>query len=399
MPHIGQVTRLSVAVPVGSRHELPGQEGLAHFIEHALFKGCDKYSARQVLTRLDSVGGELNAYTTREETVLTAACLDEHIDRAIDLLAHLLFRPTFPDPELDREREVIQDEIAAVEDTPSDLVCDRFDQLYFRGSPLAHPILGSSDNVAIFGSAHCRSFHQRHYRRPVLVVSTQRDNEEIARSVERYFAPLLPPALAGDEASGTDSHGTDADNSTTVDIKRQQPLRARQAHVVIGGPAPNATDQNSVHAVLLAYLLGGPANNALLSVALREKNGIGYNVEANYNDYRDHGQLTIYYGTDAANLARARSVVKAVTERLCDKPLSERAWNNITMQWLAQLKMSIEDYDERLAQVTRAALLFPVVPTFNEWLAAVPQRLSPQALQGVAQQAFHSPRLREYTLD
>lgn len=344
----------------GSRSELPGEEGLAHFVEHTLFKGTQHHSARSVLNRLDSVGGELNAYTTREATCVTATVLPAHLRRAAELCAELLFSPTFPDREVLRERDVVLDEIGSVADTPSDLVYDLFDQLFWQGSRLAHPILGTAATVTHFTAAAARRFVEREYRpqRLVVALATPGNAQQALKILTEVFGRQAPMA------NGPRTESKEPTPVADVGFDERIDQGTRQRHIVIGGSAPCNTDALRHHTALLANLLAGPANNARLSVALRERNGIGYNVEASYNAYRDAGQLTIYYGTDPEHERRAAQVVGAELDKLCQGPLPARVFESAKRQWLGQLTLAAEATEAVVeAQVEALAAGLPIRST------------------------------------
>ena len=289
-PSSSKVAYCGFAVNAGARDEQENEQGMAHFVEHLIFKGTRKRKAWHILNRMENVGGDLNAYTNKEETVIYSAFLTEHFGRAFELLTDIVFHSTFPQREIEKETEVIIDEIQSYEDNPSELIFDDFEDLIFRGHPLGRNILGNPVQLKTFGSAAAAAFTARYYRPGNMVFFVQGNLpfSQVVRWAEKLLADI--PA------------------STTENLRTPPPLYVpqhqvlhkdtHQAHVMIGSRGYNAYDDRRTALYLLNNLLGGPGMNSRLNVALRERRGLVYNVESNLTSYTDTGTFCIYFGCD-----------------------------------------------------------------------------------------------------
>lgn len=279
------------AVDAGTRDELPHEQGMAHFVEHTLFKGTRKRKAWHILNRMENVGGDLNAYTNKEETVIYTAFLNEHLPRAAELLTDIVFHSTFPPHELAKETEVIIDEIQSYEDTPSELIFDDFEDLIFRGHPLGHNILGSPEQLKCFTTASVASFVECYYHpdNMVFFVMGNYPFGRIVRMMER---------LAGDEPARPRESLRQAPppyRSERLEVHKE----THQNHVMIGARGYDAHSGKRTALYLLNNMLGGPGMNSRLNLTLRERRGLVYNVESNLTSYTDTGTFCIYLGCDA----------------------------------------------------------------------------------------------------
>ena len=316
------VVYCGIAVDAGTRHELPSESGMAHFTEHMSFKGTHRRSARQVISAMESVGGELNAFTGKEETVYYCTALKQHVSKAIDLLLDITLNSTYPQEEMNREVEVVIDEIESYQDQPSELIYDEFESLIFPSHPLGRNILGDAETLRTFRSDDMQAFARRlyHPERMVLYVLGNVEPEKVFRVVEknmaRYDGKLHTLSL---QTSHVKLVNLTRDVSC-ITRKRD----THQAHVVIGAQAFAATDPRQLHLYFLRNLLGGPAMSSRLNLALRERNGLVYTVESNCVAYTDTGFWAVYYGCDVKDRARCRrlvfreldtTIVKLSTER------------------------------------------------------------------------------------
>lgn len=373
----GPAARCALVINAGSRDELPTEHGLAHFVEHTIFKGTSKRRACHILSRLDEVGGELNAYTTKDETAIHAAFLEDDLARAAELIADMAFGSTFPAAELDKEREVIIDEITSYEDTPSELIFDEFEDLAFAGSPLGHNILGTPDSVASFSGDDARRFIARTHTtdRMAFVYIGPHSVKRVRQVAEKYFGSV--PSRTGradrDKVSGFAKFDKEVDRNTS------------QAHVVLGCAAPSCFDADRLEMNVLANILGGPSMNSRLSVALRERNGIAYNVETNYTSFDDCGLFSIYFGTDRQNIDRSMRLVRKEIDRLCQSPLSPVQFAKVIRQYVNQILMSADDSESLMLAAGRSAILYDEVLSVYEIAAMVRERVSPDSLLRVAQ--------------
>ena len=313
-PNQSAVAYCGFAIDAGTRDEAVNEQGMAHFVEHLIFKGTQKRHAWHILNRMEHVGGDLNAYTNKEETVVYSAFLAEHFPRAVELLADIVFHSTFPQTEIDKEVEVIIDEIQSYEDSPCELIFDDFEELIFPHHPLGRNILGKPDLLHQFKSEDALRFTNRYYQPNNMIFFVQGNIEfkRVVKLVEKATANL-------------------SSNTSTFERKRPEIYIPRtltlhrdthQAHVMIGSRGYDAHNEKRTALYLLNNILGGPGMNSRLNVSLRERSGLVYNVEANLTSYTDTGVFCIYFGTEHKDVDRCIRLVKKELKKLCDKPLS-----------------------------------------------------------------------------
>ena len=313
-PNQSAVAYCGFAIDAGTRDEAENEQGMAHFVEHLIFKGTQKRHAWHILNRMEHVGGDLNAYTNKEETVVYSAFLAEHFPRAVELLADIVFHSTFPQTEIDKEVEVIIDEIQSYEDSPCELIFDDFEELIFPHHPLGRNILGKPDLLHQFKSEDALRFTNRYYQPNNMIFFVQGNIEfkRVVKLVEKATANL-------------------SSNTSTFERKRPEIYIPRtltlhrdthQAHVMIGSRGYDAHNEKRTALYLLNNILGGPGMNSRLNVSLRERSGLVYNVEANLTSYTDTGVFCIYFGTEHKDVDRCIRLVKKELKKLCDKPLS-----------------------------------------------------------------------------
>lgn len=313
-PNQSAVAYCGFAVDAGTRDEADNEQGMAHFVEHLLFKGTKKRHAWHILNRMEHVGGDLNAYTNKEETIVYSAFLAEHFPRAVELLSDIVFHSTFPQHEIDKEVEVIIDEIQSYEDSPSELIFDDFEELLFPNHPLGRNILGKPDLLHQFKSEDALRFTSRYYRPENMIFFVQGnvDFKRVVRLVEKSTADLIS------------NIGTYTRKHPDIYIPQNLTLHrdTHQAHVMIGSRGYDAHNEKRTALYLLNNILGGPGMNSRLNVSLRERSGLVYNVEANLTSYTDTGVFCIYFGTEHDDVDRCMRLVKKELKKLCDKPLS-----------------------------------------------------------------------------
>lgn len=384
IPTTSDVCYCGLLVNCGSRDELDSEHGMAHFIEHTIFKGTTHRRAFHILSRLDEVGGELNAYTTKEETTVHAAFLRRDFERAAELIADMLFCSTFPERELAKEKEVIADEIASYKDTPSEMIFDEFEEQIFNGHALAHNILGTAESIAAFDAQSVRQFMQRCHNTDQMVLSVLGSMPwtQVVRIAEKYFG-----AIAANPRQYKRS-GIGQYQPTTVRRSRD----THQGHVVMGNIAPDAFDNRRVAMFMLSNLLGGPCMNSRLSLVLRERNGIAYNVETSYTPFTDTGLFTIYFGTDAANIERSLRIVNREMQRLCSEPLSAVQLRKAKRQIIGQMRMSADNGESQMLSVGRSVMLYGIADDIEESCRLI-ESVSADEIQQVAQQVINPERL------
>ena len=328
-PNQSAVAYCGFAIDAGTRDEADHEQGMAHFVEHLLFKGTQKRHAWHILNRMEHVGGDLNAYTNKEETVVYSAFLVEHFPRAVELLSDIVFHSTFPQAEIDKEVEVIIDEIQSYEDSPSELIFDDFEELLFPDHPLGRNILGKPELLHSFKSEDALRFTSRYYRPENMVFFVQGnvDFKKVIRLVEKASAQTERNAFTFER------------KRPQVYVPQNLTLHrdTHQAHVMIGRRGYDAHDEKRTALYLLNNILGGPGMNSRLNVSLRERSGLVYNVEANLTSYTDTGVFCIYFGTEHNQVERCIRLVKKELKRLREKPLSGTQLNAAKKQIIGQI--------------------------------------------------------------
>lgn len=378
-PSASRVAYCGLAVNAGTRDEHDEEHGMAHFVEHLLFKGTRKRRAWHILNRMELVGGDLNAYTNKEETVVYAAFLTEHFARALELLADVVFHSTFPEREIARETEVIIDEIRSYEDSPSELIFDDFEGLLFSGHPLGRNILGDPERLKRFRTADAAAFTARYYHpdNAVLFVQGNLDFRLVARLAEKYLSDL--PAAGADYARSPLPAYAPASRVVERDT--------HQAHVMIGGRAYPAPDERHAALCLLNNLLGGPGMNSRLNVSLRERRGLVYTVESNLTSYTDTGVFSIYFGTDPDDVDRCLRLVHKELRRLRDNRLSASQCQAACKQLIGQIGVSSDNHENNALGMAKNFLHY----NRHETSAALYRRinqLTPGTLLNVANEMF-----------
>lgn len=373
------VTHCALVVNAGSRDERRGEYGIAHFTEHALFKGTERRKAYQVNCRLENLGGELNAYTTKEDTTLHATILRRDFSRAVELLADVMFRSTFPESELRKEREVIADEINTYKDSPSERIYDDFEDLIFRNSELGHNILGSKASISRFGTCDLRRFVERTYTTDQMVFSSIGNfSTATARSVaERYLAPYA--------ATSRDYARQEVTPYDSFDVRLAR--HTHQAHGIIGTRGYGITCEKRLPLALLVNILGGPSANSLLNLLLRERYALSYNVEASYTPYSDSGIVGIYFSSDHDNASQCIELIEGEVERLRREPISARRLSIAKRQFVAQMAISMESNEGYMLGAGKSYLIYRDIDTLEEAYAKV-MGISAEQLLDVANECF-----------
>ena len=344
-----------MTVFAGSADDPAGAHGLAHLVEHTIFKGTRKRRSWHIINRMEAIGGELNAFTTKEETTVYSIFPGGAVARAAELVADLAIDSQFPDRELDKEREVVIDEINSYLDSPMDAVYDDFDDLVYAGSGLGHNILGTPESVRGLHGADCRAFLRRYYntRNAVLFYSGPTSPERVRDVCERYFG-----ALPSGERT---AHG-----STPFRKVREERSVAglHQTHAVLGIEADGVTGPGRFADALFANLMGGPGMNSLLNVELREHRGLVYTVEASVTLFAATGMLTVYYGCDSDDSLRCRDLCEATSRRVADsgEDALRRRLSRAKRQYLGQMAVASENRENRIIGIARHALHTGVLP-------------------------------------
>ena len=374
-----RVVYSGVYINVGSRDEAGADEGMAHFIEHSLFKGTERRRAHHILNRIDGVGGELNAFTTKEETALYATSLREHLGRCLELFADILFHSTFPEAEIEKEKDVVLEEINSYNDSPSELIFDQFEELAYEGHPLAHNILGSKRNVRRFTAERLRRHLQACYTPSRMVVTVAGDVrfDQLVRMCEHYFGAY------GNHPSAVDR----SERPVFRRFERYVNRHTHQAHLLLGCEAPDVYHRDKTAFTLMNNLLGGPAMNSRLNVAIRERYGFCYTVESQYVPLSDTGLFYIYAGVDLGAQERVVELIKQELRRMADTLLSERQLRRVQQQFIGQMAVNNDLGLNEMQSIGKAFLNFDHVDTLEEMNADI-MGVTAADLQRVAQERF-----------
>lgn len=347
-PSSSKVAYCGFAVDAGTRDEAENEQGMAHFVEHLIFKGTRKRKAWHILNRMENVGGDLNAYTNKEETVIYSAFLIEHFGRALELLADIVFHSTFPQNEIEKETEVIIDEIQSYEDTPSELIFDDFEDMIFRNHPLGRNILGRPDLLKKFRSEDAMAFTSRFYQPSNMVFFVLGDFnfQKIVRQVEKLLVDL--PLVT-------------VENQRTIPplyVPEQLVVHkeTHQAHVMIGSRGYNAYDDKRTALYLLNNILGGPGMNSRLNVSLRERRGLVYTVESNLTSYTDTGAFCIYFGTDPEDVDTCLKLTYKELKRMRDVKMTSSQLMAAKKQLIGQIGVASDNNENNALGMAKTFL-------------------------------------------
>lgn len=358
MPAQSPVAYCGYAVNAGARDEEPQEHGLAHFVEHMIFKGTEHHKANYILNRIESVGGELNAYTTKEETFVYSIFMKEHFLRAFDLLTDLVFYSSFPEIEIEKEKDVILDEINSYEDSPSELIFDDFENLLYKEHALGHNILGEEETLERFSTTTGKSFMNRYYTPGNMVFFSMGDIpfNKIVKWAESLFSTL--PA----HSSPQKRKAPTLSSASSLTMSKE----THQAHVMIGSHAFSMFDEKRIPMFLLNNIIGGPGMNNRLNVSLREHNGLVYSVESNITSYTDTGLFSIYFGTDPKNKEKAIRLVHREIEKLHETKLTEKQLTAAKKQALGQLGVSIDNREGLFLNMGKSFLHYNFFASMEE---------------------------------
>lgn len=341
LPSTADVVYCGYQINAGSRDELPGEEGLAHFCEHITFKGTKRRSAHYILNALESVGGDLNAFTNKEDTVYYAAVLKEHTRKAVNVLSDIVFNSTYPQKEINKEVEVICDEIESYNDSPAELIYDDFENLIFSDNPLGHNILGSSDNVRQFTTGDALRFTRKFYRpeNTIFFLSGDVNFNSLVKLVSRCTSHVT-------QATESAKHQEETIDLNNCPYNGQQIIRERgthQVHVMIGTRAYGINHPRRISLYLLNNILGGPGMNARLNVALRERNALVYTVESSMVSYGNTGVWCTYFGCDGSDLNRCLRLVRKELDKVIVNGISAAQLKEAKRQLKGQIGVACDN--------------------------------------------------------
>ena len=420
LPSDSQVVYCGYQINAGTRNEEPGEEGLAHFCEHVTFKGTERRKAWHILNCLESVGGDLNAYTNKEGTVYYSAILKEHIARAVDLLSDIVFHSVYPQAEIDKEVEVICDEIESYNDSPAELIYDEFENILFKGSPLGHNILGTAEQVRAFKTEDALRFTQKLYRpdNAIFFAYGDIDFKKLVRLLQRALADDESVVKLAEEKLPQISQITQiswnensiAEEKSVSSVKSVGPKNypsvgdgiagqtivmqknTHQAHVMIGIRAYDVNDDRRMPLYLLNNMLGGPGMNAKLNLALREHNGLVYTVESTMVAYGDTGTWSIYFGCDEHDVKRCLRLVRKELDKFMQKPLSDAQLKAAKKQIKGQIGVACDNRENFALDFGKSFLHYGWEKNVDRLYEQVDEITAAQ-IQAVAQELFDKDRL------
>ena len=419
LPSDSKVVYCGYQINAGTRNEEPGEEGLAHFCEHVTFKGTEHRKAWHILNCLESVGGDLNAYTNKEGTVYYSAILKEHIARAVDLLSDIVFHSVYPQTEIDKEVEVICDEIESYNDSPAELIYDEFENILFKGSPLGHNILGTAEQVRRFTTEDALRFTRKLYRpdNAIFFAYGDIDFKKLVKLIGRALADDESGKLAAEKlpqisqitqisrdensiateksVSSVESVGNEKYPSVGNEIAGQTIVMQKnthQAHVMIGTRAYDVNDDRRMPLYLLNNMLGGPGMNAKLNLALREHNGLVYTVESTMVAYGDTGTWSIYFGCDEHDVKRCLRLVRKELDKFMQKPLSDAQLKAAKKQIKGQIGVACDNRENFALDFGKSFLHYGWEKNVDRLYEQV-DAITADQIQAVAQELFDKDRL------
>ena len=375
---------LGLALDAGTRDEQDNESGMAHFAEHLSFKGTQRRTSRQIISRMESVGGDLNAFTGKEETVYYCTCQKEHFSRAMDLLFDVVFHSRYPQEEMNKEVEVVIDEIESYNDSPAELIYDDFEATLFQGHPLGRNILGDADSLRAYTTEHVLNYTHRLYvpSNAVLFVYGNISEKEILRRIP------------DDVLSETRQCIVRGETILLPYVPQNKVIEkgTHQAHIMMGARAYGGNATGHLALFLANNILGGPGLSSRLNLALREKRGLVYTVESTLTTYTDTGVWAVYFGCDHHDAERCKRLVKKELQRLCDAPLSERALKAAKQQIIGQIGLSYDNFESVAIGMGKRMLHYGRTQTKEEFIKRI-EALSAEQIWDAAREVFNPENL------
>ncbi len=400
-PSATDVVYCGIAVDAGTRDEWENENGLAHFCEHLTFKGTHRRRSWHILNRMESVGGDLNAYTGKEETIYYTAFLKEHFARAVDLLADIVFGSTYPQAEMNKEVEVVIDEIESYNDSPAELIFDDFENLIFHGHPLGRNILGEAKRLRTFQSEDVHCFARRLYRPERMIffvygrIEPQTVCREIEKALKKVNVSLEKEHTHKDSPLTQETVPTTTERQTVPEYRPQEITLHKdthQAHIIIGTRAYSAKDPRHLSLYLLNNILGGPGMNSRLNLSLREKHGLVYTVESTMTCYTDTGVWSIYFGCDPHDVTRCRHLVMKELKKLTDASLSAKALADAKRQIKGQIGISNDSFENVALSMGKSFLHYNKARDIRKLFEKI-DALTAEDLHSVARELFRPEQL------
>ncbi len=351
------VSHCGIIINAGSRDENDNEQGMAHFIEHVIFKGTKKRKSYQILSYMENVGGEINAFTTKEDTCVYASFLTEFLERAVNIISDIIIHSTFPEKELKKEKEVVIDEINSYKDEPAEEIFDEFEKLVFASHPLGRYILGEPDLIRKFGKTDLQKFIKRSYNTDEIVICSigKIEFSQLLKILEKYFSELKsnPRSWKRNKFKRYKA------------FNKIVPKPIHQSHCIIGNVAYDMNNNRRTPLILLNNILGGPGMNSRLSMNIREKYGFCYNIESNYSLFSDAGLFAIYFGTDQENVEKTNSLVLKELDKLRKSKLGILQLQRAKLQLIGQLAISYEQGMNEMLSVGKSFLVYNKVDSIE----------------------------------
>ena len=387
------VVYVGIMIGAGTRHEQPEENGMAHYIEHCLFKGTEHYTARQIINHIEGIGGEINAYTTKEETTFYAATLSNHFRTTLHLLADMVLRPTFNKKETDKEVTVILDEIESYNDSPSELIYDDFENMIFEGSSLAMPILGTKKTLKRISKSpqYPLNWMAQHYRpeRMVLFVQGNVSTKQVIAAAEKELLASSPYRPIDYSPSPI------AYSPSPIAYSRTYKRHTHQTHVMLGSHTYPIGHPKQLTMFLLNNILGGGSMSSRLYLSLREKYGLVYNIDSQAVPLSDTGYWNIYLACEPQHKDQCLELCHKELKQLCDTRLTATQLQRALRQLEGQLAISAENQENNALAMAKQMLYHHRAPQWQETFAKV-QKITPEQLQEVANEVFAPEKI--YTL-
>lgn len=376
------VTYCGLTILAGSRDELPTQHGLAHLAEHTMFKGTRRRKAYHINNRLENLGGELNAFTTKEETVVHSTTLNRDFAKAAELISDVVFNPTFPSKEVEREKEIIADEINLYKDLPGEGIFDEFEDALFCGSSLGHNILGDKRSLRKFTPGDIQSFMSRTFNTDKMVFSCVGNigEQRFRDACERYFGHVAPNKRMFERVAP----------QVVETFHRTRSKNTFQTHCIMGARAYDMSDKRRIPLALLVNMLGGASANSILNVLVREKNGLSYSVEAGYTPLTDTGAATIYFSTDRENLEKCTGIINAELQKIAEGGITARQLSTAKKQFAGQLHISMESNEGQMLGMGKSYLIYNEVDSVEDIVRRI-ESVTADELTETASDIFGKP--------
>ena len=392
-PTLSPVVYVGIMIGAGTRHEQPNENGMAHYIEHCLFKGTQHYTARQIINHIEGIGGEINAYTTKEETTFYAATLNNHFRTTLHLLADMVLRPTFNKKETDKEVTVILDEIESYNDSPSELIYDDFENMIFEGSSLAMPILGTKKTLKHISKSpdHPLNWMKQHYRpeRMVLFVQGNVTTKQVIAAAEKELVSF---------ASSSSSSSVSSPSSLSASKERVYKRHTHQTHIMLGSNSYPIGHPKQLTMFLLNNILGGGSMSSRLYLSLREKHGLVYNIDSQAVPLSDTGYWNIYLACEPQHKNQCLELVQKELHNLRDVKLTSAQLQRALRQLQGQLAISAENQENNALAMAKQMLYHHRAPQWQETFAKV-QKITPEQLQDVANEVFDTNKIATLLYD